>query len=72
MLSNDKAVPELRIFNLGEHFKNAYSSLRHKLREETLAILRRGLFAKSGASLFGLLVLAVMLGWMAWSAYLGN
>ncbi|MCP4142727.1 MAG: ABC transporter ATP-binding protein [Chloroflexi bacterium] len=68
MLSNDKSMPELRIFNLGQHFKKAYSDLRRKLREESLTILRRGLWEKAGASILGLLTLALMLGWMGWSA----
>ena len=70
-LSDDKSMPELRIFDLGRHFKNAYSELRRKLRDESLAILRRGLWEKVGANLVGLIVLALMLGWMGWSALQG-
>jgi len=40
MLSSDKAVPELRVFELGEYFSQRYSNLRSTLREEFLAILR--------------------------------
>jgi len=72
MLSDDKAMPELRIFGLGEHFKNAYSDLRKRLREESLAILRRGLWKKTGTNIFGLLTLALMLSWMGWSALQGS
>ena len=71
MLSDDKAVPELRVFNIGEHFKNSYSDLRQKLRDEALVILRRGLWEKAGGSIVGLLALALMLAWMAWSAFQG-
>ena len=70
-LSDDKSMPELRIFDLGMHFKNAYSDLRRKLRDESLAILRRGLWEKIGANFFGLITLALMLGWMGWSALQG-
>jgi len=71
ILSDDKAVPELRVFNLGTHFKIKFSDLRQRLREELLAILRRGLFEKAGASIVGLLGLAAMLAWMAWGAFQG-
>jgi ATP-binding cassette subfamily B protein len=71
MLSDDKAMPELRVFGLGNHFKEAYSNLRQKLRDEGLAILRKGLWEKSIASIFGLLTLALMFGWMGWSALEG-
>jgi len=72
LLSDDQVVPELKIFNLGDHYKQAYSDLRTILREESLVILRKGLLWKSLASVFGLLVLGVMLGWMAWSTYQGS
>jgi len=71
ILSDDVAMPELKIFDLGIHYKNAYSGLRNILRKETLAILRKGLLWKTSASLFGLLVLGLMMGWMAWSAFQG-
>ena len=71
MLSDDKSMPELRIFGLGQHFKEVYSDLRQKLREEGLAILRRGLWEKAGAGIFGLATLVLMLGWMGWSAFEG-
>ncbi len=71
MLSDDKAMPELRVFGLGNYFKETYSNLRQKLRDEGLAILRKGLWKKAGASIFGLLTLALMFGWMGWSALEG-
>jgi ATP-binding cassette, subfamily B, bacterial len=70
-LSDDKTMPELRIFDLGKHFKKAYTELRRKLRDESLSILRRGLWEKASASLVGLIALALMLGWMGWSALQG-
>ena len=71
-LSDDQSMPELRIFDLGKYFKNTYSDLRRKLREESLAILRRGLWEKAVASLFGLVALALMLGWMGLEALQGT
>lgn len=71
ILIDDKAVPELRIFDLGVFFKKRYSALRKKLREESLKLLRRGLFKKVGASVVGLFSLALMLIWMVWSAFNG-
>ena len=72
MLVDDKAVPELRVFSLGSHFKEKYSLLRTRLREESLELLRKGLLEKTGASVFGLFALALMMAWMVWSAFQGN
>lgn len=71
LLSDDLAMPELKIFNLDSHFKQSYSKLRTLLREESLGLFRKGLLRKSAGSLFGLAILAMMLGWMAWSAFTG-
>jgi ATP-binding cassette, subfamily B, bacterial len=71
ILSDDKAVPELRIFSLGNHYKYKYNDLRRRLRDESLTILRRSLWGKAGASIIGLIGLALMLAWLAWSAFKG-
>jgi len=71
ILSDDKSVAELRIFNLGEHFQNTFSNLRKVLREESLAIQRKGLFSKMLSSLFGLIILILMIGWITWNAFQG-
>lgn len=71
ILSDDQAMPELKIFDLGSYYKDAYSRLRTLLREESLAITRHGLLQKAAGNLFGLVILAFLLGWMAWSAFEG-
>lgn len=71
VLSFDQAAAELRLFDLGGHFKEAYSRLRRRLRDERLALSRQQALAQMGASLLGLLSLAAALGWMAWQALRG-
>ncbi len=71
-LSLEQAAAEMRLFALGEHFKQAYNSLRRRLRQERLGLFRRQMAAQMAASLAGLLSLALALGWMAWQSLVGR
>lgn len=71
VLSFDQAAAELRLFGLGPHFKQAFETLRVRLRGERLALSRQQMVAQLAAGVFGLLTLAGALGWMAWQALRG-
>jgi ATP-binding cassette subfamily B protein len=71
-LTSDKAAAELRLFNLGDHFKPAYNHLRRKLRNEQLAIRRKALMSQLVASLTSLLIMALIMGWMLLQAFQGQ
>lgn len=70
-LLDDTAAPELRLFDLGEHFAAAYSTLRRRLRNEQLRLVRRQTIGQAGAVLTGLLTMAAALIWIAWQALQG-
>ena len=70
-LVTERSAAEIRIFGLGEHFKQAYSQLRATLRNERLSLAKDQMTAQIGAGLTGLLTLALALGWMAWRALQG-
>ncbi len=70
-LTSDQLAAEIRLFDLGAHFSQAYRQLRGQLRGERLRLSRDQLFTQIGASLIGLLTLALTLVWMAWQALRG-
>lgn len=71
-LTLDLAAAEIRLFNLSDHFCQAYHQLRGRLFRERLSLSRQQWTAQSVASLVGLLTLAAALGWMAWRAVGGR
>ncbi len=71
VLTSDKAAAELRLFELDNYYKPAHTQLRRKLRKERLAILTRSLAGQTGASLSGMLTLALTMAWVGWQAMQG-
>jgi ATP-binding cassette subfamily B protein len=71
-VTSDLLAAEIRLFDLGVHFGQAYRRLRDRLRDERLRLSRQQMLAQIGASLIGLLTLALALGWMAWQAAAGR
>lgn len=72
ILSTDLAAAELRLFGLGEHYRQAYRSLRRVLKSERLQLARHqatGQFLAGGVGLIGL---AISLGWVLGQALLGQ
>ena len=50
LLTNNMIAGELRLFNFGPHFRNAFQQLRKKLRLEQLALIRQQSLSRLGAS----------------------
>lgn len=71
-LTSHLLAAEIRLFNLSDHFRQAYHRLRGRLRAERLALARGQMLAQVGASLVGLLTLAGALAWMGWQALRGR
>ncbi len=71
-VTSELMAAEIRLFDLGGHFGQAYHRLRGRLRDERLALARRQMLAQAGASLIGLLTLAGALAWMGWQALAGR
>jgi ATP-binding cassette subfamily B protein len=72
LLTYDFSAPEIRLFDLGDHFRGAYDAIREKLRDEKVDLMRQQSIARLGASLIGLLVTAAVMAWMVWRALTGN
>lgn len=71
LIATDRAAAEVRLFDLGAYFIGAYSRLRGQLRAERLALSRQETVAQLLAGAWGLLTLALVLGWTFWQALLG-
>lgn len=72
LLTYDFAAPEIRLFDLGGHFRSAYDAVRAGLRREKIDLMRRHSLARLGAGLLGLLVTGVVMAWMVWRALVGT
>jgi len=64
LLTARAAAAEVRLFRLGEHYREAHQILRRHLRNERLTMARRQGLAELVAGLFALLVTAVTIIWM--------
>ncbi len=72
MLTYDFAAQEVRAFDLGDHFAEAYSELRRWLREERIELEKNKSLAIVGAGLVALLAMGGVMGIMAWRAMRGQ
>jgi ATP-binding cassette subfamily B protein len=64
LLTMREAAPELRLFALGGHYRDAYQRLRARLRGEKIALERGHLAAELGAGTLALLTTALAMLWM--------
>jgi ATP-binding cassette subfamily B protein len=65
VLTSGETAAEVRLFCLGDHFKNLYQSLRRTLRGERFKLARMESAAEFGASAAGLALTGVSLLWIA-------
>ena len=71
LLTSRSTAPELRLFNLGDQFREAYWLIRTNLRQERLELARKEGFSELFAGVFSLIVLGITLLWMIWQAIQG-
>ncbi len=71
MLTSRDAAAEMRLFNLGAHFRTLFTGLRRKLRNDRVRLARDEAIASAGAALLGLAGLAGALSWMGLRAAQG-
>ncbi len=71
MLTHQAPAAEVRIFNLGAHFRDSYRALRDKLRGERLDLVKEQSLAKLGAAFVALLFTGGAMAWMVWRAVRG-
>jgi len=71
MLTYDFAAQEIRAFDLGDHFAEAYSSVREWLRGERIELEKDKSLATMGAGLVALLAMGGVMAVMVWRAMRG-
>jgi ATP-binding cassette subfamily B protein len=71
LITQREAAPELRLFDLGGHFRQQFQELRQRLRQERVALARDEARSHLPAGLFGLGSLALGLVWMVHRAVQG-
>ncbi len=71
LLIGEQPAAEMRIFDLGSYFHQAYADLQGRLRKDRLDLSRQQMWAQIGAGLVGLVTLALSLAWMARQAIQG-
>jgi ATP-binding cassette, subfamily B, bacterial len=71
LMTSPENAAELRLFGLGDFFRNSFKTLRTRLRTERLQISRSHSLAELGATLIALLITGAAMAWMVWKAVNG-
>ncbi len=72
ILTSRENAPELRLFGLHDHFKNAYRLLRRQLRNDKISLAKNQALAELIASSLILVATAFVMLWMIWKAMDGD
>jgi ATP-binding cassette subfamily B protein len=72
LITSREVAAEIRIFNLGHRFIDVYQTLRHRLRREESALIRREAVGEMFAALLATIVGAGAGGWVIWQAIEGR
>jgi len=71
MLTYDFAAQEIRAFDLGDYFAEAYSDVREWLRDERVELEKNKSLATIGAGMTALVAMGAVMGLMVWRAMRG-
>jgi ATP-binding cassette subfamily B protein len=66
LLTYGHVAAELRLFDLGPHFRSAYQGLRQRLRKERLELVKEQSLVRLGAGGFALVTSGVAVLWVVW------
>ena len=71
LMIDSNAVAEFRLFNMGEHFRQAFQRLRQQLRDERFSLVRQQASGEFFTNAFGLLVSTAATAWVLWQVVKG-
>jgi ATP-binding cassette, subfamily B, bacterial len=71
LLMSRETAAEVRIFDLGSHFRSAYQEVRTRLRTQRLKFARDSALHELAARTLALFITGATMGWMVWQALLG-
>jgi ATP-binding cassette subfamily B protein len=66
ILTQSEFATELRLFDLGSHFRSAHQALRRGLRTQGLKLTSNRVLAQLGAGTMGILVFGSAMVWIGW------
>src|SRR5579872_4434749 len=72
LLTSGETASELRLFDLGGYFRQAYQALRSRLRAERLDLAREEGLAELGSGVLALVVMGLAMAWMVRQAIIGR
>jgi ATP-binding cassette subfamily B protein len=72
LLTSQYSAAEMRLFNLGPHFRTLWQQLRTRLRLERMSLLRQQGLYRFAAAFLGMVISAAAFGWVLWSAARGQ
>jgi ATP-binding cassette subfamily B protein len=72
LLRDREAAQEIRLFELGPYFREAYRALRRRLRDERQRLSRDQVLWELAAGVFALAVTGAALAWIGWRVLGGN
>jgi ATP-binding cassette subfamily B protein len=72
LLTYPGPAAEMRLYELGEHFQQAYQTIRQRLRGEHLELIRNKAVAQLLAGSLALLGTGMAMGWMFWQTVQGK
>ena len=71
LVTDGKCAAEIRLFDLGGHFSNAFQTIRQRLRRERLALTAQESISELWAGALALLILGGAIAWMVRKAIYG-
>jgi ATP-binding cassette subfamily B protein len=71
LLTRIDAAAELRLFDLGDHFRHLYQRIRAYLRGERLRLAKQRSLESLAAGMIGLLITSAVMAWMVFRTYQG-
>lgn len=72
VLTHSLTAAEVRVFGLRALYQPAYQAIRKLLRNERIRLEKRQVYVRLLAALFGLVVVALCMGWMTWRVIEGD
>ena len=72
LLCTRETAPEIRLFDLGPYFTNAFQRIRRRLRSERLALSKSEGLAETAAACFALVITGALVVWMVMQMVAGT
>ncbi len=72
LITSRENASEVRLFEIGDHFKDAYLVIKRSLRFDIIQMNRSQAIAELISAIFALMVTGLAMGWMVWRVIAGT